>query len=135
MLKIQNLTKIYDGGVLAVDDVSFDVPPGQFTAVIGLSGSGKSTLLRCINRLIEPTAGQIIWNGLDITEASQDEMLRIDIQATDEYGPNPLTLSPEDTLLKALETMRLAAQHDMYRSGLFWLTADSVAALLRAPVP
>ena len=59
MLKIQNLTKIYDGGVQALTDVSFDVPKGQFLAVIGLSGSGKSTLLRCINRLIEPTAGKI----------------------------------------------------------------------------
>jgi phosphonate transport system ATP-binding protein len=45
--------------------------------VIGLSGSGKSTLLRCINRLVEPTAGEIVWNGIDITKASQDEMLRI----------------------------------------------------------
>ena len=58
-------------------DVSFTVKPGEFLAVIGLSGSGKSTLLRCINRLIEPTEGQIIWNGEDITAASQDEMLRI----------------------------------------------------------
>jgi phosphonate transport system ATP-binding protein len=74
MLKIQNLTKIYDGGVLALDDVSFDVPPGQFTAVIGLSGSGKSTLLRCINRLIEPTAGDIFWNDTNITKANDSEL-------------------------------------------------------------
>lgn len=72
MLQIKNLTKIYDGGVKALDNVSFEVPDGQFLAVIGLSGSGKSTLLRCINRLIEPTEGQIIWNGEDITAASQD---------------------------------------------------------------
>jgi phosphonate transport system ATP-binding protein len=77
MLKIKNLTKIYDGAVLALDDVSFEVPKGQFLAVIGLSGSGKSTLLRCINRLIEPTAGQILWNDIDITAASQDELRRI----------------------------------------------------------
>ena len=77
MLEIKNLQKIYTGDVLALDDVSFTVEPGEFLAVIGLSGSGKSTLLRCINRLIEPTAGQIIWNGMDITQASQDEMLRI----------------------------------------------------------
>jgi len=77
MLEVKNLTKIYDGGVLALDDVSFEVPKGQFLAVIGLSGSGKSTLLRCINRLIEPTSGHIYWNGMDITAASPDEMRRI----------------------------------------------------------
>jgi len=77
MLEIRNVTKIYDGGVKALDNVSFTVPDGQFLAVIGLSGSGKSTLLRCINRLIEPTDGQILWNGEDITAASPDEMRRI----------------------------------------------------------
>ncbi len=74
MLEIKNLTKIYEGGVLALDDVSFDVPQGQFVSAIGLSGSGKSTLLRCINRLIEPTAGDIIWDGQNITTASDDEL-------------------------------------------------------------
>jgi phosphonate transport system ATP-binding protein len=77
MLEVRNLTKIYDGGVLALDNVSFSVEQGEFLAVIGLSGSGKSTLLRCINRLVEPTEGQILWNGVDITAASQDELLRI----------------------------------------------------------
>lgn len=77
MLEIKNLTKVYEGGTQALTDVSFSVKPGEFLAVIGLSGSGKSTLLRCINRLIEPTDGQIIWNGQDVTAASQDEMLRI----------------------------------------------------------
>ena len=77
MLQIKNLTKVYDGGVQALTDVSFEVPDGQFLAVIGLSGSGKSTLLRCINRLIEPTAGQIFWNGDDITAASPEEVRRI----------------------------------------------------------
>ena len=77
MLEIHNLTKIYDGKVLAVDNVSFEVKEGEFLAVIGLSGSGKSTLLRCINRLIEPTSGQIIWNNTDITSASQNEMRNV----------------------------------------------------------
>ena len=77
MLKVEHLTKIYEGGTQALEDVSFEVPDGQFLAVIGLSGSGKSTLLRCINRLIEPTEGRITWNGVDITKASQEEMRRI----------------------------------------------------------
>jgi phosphonate transport system ATP-binding protein len=74
MLQIKNLTKIYEGGVKALDNVSFEVPDGQFLAVIGLSGSGKSTLLRCINRLVEPTSGQILWDGEDITAAAQEEI-------------------------------------------------------------
>jgi phosphonate transport system ATP-binding protein len=77
MLQVKNLTKIYDGGVKALDNVSFEVPKGQFLAVIGLSGSGKSTLLRCINRLIDPTEGQILWDDEDITAASPEEMRRI----------------------------------------------------------
>ena len=74
MLEIKNLTKTYEGGVLALDKVSFQVEPGEFLAIIGLSGSGKSTLLRCINRLVEPTSGQVIWNGIDVTAANQSEL-------------------------------------------------------------
>lgn len=74
MLEVKNLTKVYDGNVQALHNVSFTVQPGEFLAVIGLSGSGKSTLLRCINRLVEPTSGQIIWNGVDVTAANQSEL-------------------------------------------------------------
>ena len=74
MLEIKNLTKIYDDGTVAVRDVSFKVEDGEFLIIIGLSGSGKSTLLRCINRLIEPTEGQIIWDGADITQAEPAEL-------------------------------------------------------------
>jgi phosphonate transport system ATP-binding protein len=77
LLEIKNLVKVYDNKVRALDGVSFSVAPGQFLAVVGLSGSGKSTLLRCINRLIEPTSGQVIWNGIDVTAASQEELRRI----------------------------------------------------------
>ena len=77
MLEVKNLSKVYDGDVQALKNVSFNVKQGEFLAIIGLSGSGKSTLLRCINRLIEPTGGQVIWNGVDVTDASQDELRRI----------------------------------------------------------
>jgi len=76
MLQVEHLTKIYENGTVALEDVSFEIPDGQFLAVIGLSGSGKSTLLRCINRLIEPTEGRILWNGEDITNAGQEELRR-----------------------------------------------------------
>jgi phosphonate transport system ATP-binding protein len=74
MLEIKNLTKIYDDGTVALRDVSFKVEDGEFLIIIGLSGSGKSTLLRCINRLIEPTEGQIIWDDADITAAEPTEL-------------------------------------------------------------
>jgi phosphonate transport system ATP-binding protein len=74
MLQVEHLTKIYPDGTVALRDVSFTVPESEFLVVIGLSGSGKSTLLRCINRLIEPTEGRIIWNGRDITAANQAEL-------------------------------------------------------------
>lgn len=74
MLRVENLTKVYDDGTVALKDVSFEVPDGQFLAVIGLSGSGKSTLLRCINRLVEPTSGAIYWNDENITDAPQEDL-------------------------------------------------------------
>lgn len=76
MLRIRNLTKVYDDGTQALTDVSFDVPDGEFVAVIGLSGSGKSTLLRCINRLIEPTSGEIWWNDVKLSHVSGEELRR-----------------------------------------------------------
>jgi phosphonate transport system ATP-binding protein len=77
MLTVEKLTKVYDDGTVALRDVSFEVPDGQFLAVIGLSGSGKSTLLRCINRLVEPTSGRILWDGQDITAAPQEDLRQI----------------------------------------------------------
>ena len=74
MFEVKNLTKIYDDGTVALRDVSFEVNEGEFLVVIGLSGSGKSTLLRCINRLIEPTEGQILWDGVDITVADATQL-------------------------------------------------------------
>jgi phosphonate transport system ATP-binding protein len=77
MLQVEHLTKVYPDGTVGLNDVSFEVEEGEFLAVIGLSGSGKSTLLRCINRLIEPTEGRIIWNGIDVTAAKGEELRHI----------------------------------------------------------
>ncbi|MFN2121527.1 MAG: phosphonate ABC transporter ATP-binding protein [Anaerolineales bacterium] len=77
MLRIEHLTKIYPNGTVALKDVSFSVEDGEFLVVIGLSGSGKSTLLRCINRLIEPTEGLVVWDDTDVTKASPRDLRRL----------------------------------------------------------
>ena len=66
MLVLEGLTKAF-GETRAVQGVDLTIPPGQFVGVIGRSGAGKSTLLRMINRLAEPTAGQIVWGETDVT--------------------------------------------------------------------
>lgn len=74
MLEVKNLTKVYDDGTVALKDVSFKVQDGEFLIIIGLSGSGKSTLLRCINRLIDPTEGDIIWDGVNLAKLEGEEL-------------------------------------------------------------
>ncbi len=66
MLTIKGVSRRF-GGKLAVDDISLEIPSGSFVGVVGRSGAGKSTLLRMINRLVEPTAGTIDFDGVDVT--------------------------------------------------------------------
>ncbi|MAU29888.1 MAG: glutamine ABC transporter ATP-binding protein [Euryarchaeota archaeon] len=72
MLSIVDMHKMYAGGVHAVRGVSFDVKEGESVAIIGSSGSGKSTVLRCINRLIEPTEGEVMLRGEMINTPNAD---------------------------------------------------------------
>ena len=76
ILQIRNLIKTYPNGTQALKGVSFDVKKGEFLVIIGLSGSGKSTLLRCINRLHDPTSGEILFNGKDIAKIPQGAEVR-----------------------------------------------------------
>lgn len=99
-IRIQNLTKIFGepagpalellrqgldrreilqrtGLTLGIADVSFDVEEGEIVVVMGLSGCGKSTLIRCINRLIEPTAGRVEVDGRDISRMGHDAVLEM----------------------------------------------------------
>lgn len=68
------------GAVAAVADVSFTVNQGQIFVVMGLSGSGKSTLVRCINRLIEPTAGRITLDGDNIVDMDAEQLRRVRLE-------------------------------------------------------
>jgi phosphonate transport system ATP-binding protein len=73
MLVVEGLTCRF-GAKAAVDNASFAIAPGGFVGVIGRSGAGKSTLLRTINRLAEPTAGRIIFDGVDVTALKGREL-------------------------------------------------------------
>jgi phosphonate transport system ATP-binding protein len=73
-LEIRNLSKEYRRGVPVLRDVSLTVADTSITAVIGPSGTGKSTLIRCINRLVEPTSGQVLFRGIDVTRLGRREL-------------------------------------------------------------
>ena len=75
ILKIRNL-KISFGKNRVLKDIDFDLRPGEKVAILGTSGSGKSTLLRCINRLEEPTGGEIYYNGILVTDKNIDKIRR-----------------------------------------------------------
>ena len=76
MLRIKGLAKRYPTGDLALKGIDFDVPDGQVMALIGPSGAGKSTVIRCINRLVEPTAGTVALNDTVITGLGRGELRR-----------------------------------------------------------
>lgn len=68
MLEIRSLEKTYATGDHALKGVSFSISSGQIVALIGPSGAGKSSLIRCINKLVEPSAGDVILSGVNLTE-------------------------------------------------------------------
>ncbi len=145
LLRVQNLVKQFPitGGILgrvvdrvhAVDGVSFDLAAGETLGVVGESGCGKSTTGRCILRLIEPTAGEVWFEGKNVTQASKEELraLARDMQIIfqDPYASlNPrmsvaaiigealtihkLTKTPQEyeaRIVQLLETVGLNADH------------------------
>ncbi|HKB27542.1 MAG TPA: ATP-binding cassette domain-containing protein, partial [Candidatus Limnocylindrales bacterium] len=77
LVSVRDLEKTYPNGTRALDGVTLDIQRGEFVVLIGLSGSGKSTLLRTINRLVDPTAGTVTFDGVDVTHARGAELRRI----------------------------------------------------------
>jgi putative ABC transport system ATP-binding protein len=77
MIQLRNVTKIYELGkgntVTAVHDLSLDIGPGEFAVIIGRSGSGKTTLLNLAAGLTRPTSGQVLFDGMDLQELSDQQ--------------------------------------------------------------
>jgi phosphonate transport system ATP-binding protein len=74
MIRIRGLRKTFPPDKVALDGVDLDIAAGEFVVVIGQSGAGKTTLLRCLNRLVEPTAGDVELNGQRVTGASPEAL-------------------------------------------------------------
>jgi len=79
MLEVKNIKRVFKSGdmnVLAVDDVSFSLPAGEFASIVGRSGSGKSTLLSLLGALDRPTSGSIAVDGKDVTRLSDHALIK-----------------------------------------------------------
>ena len=117
ILEVKNLTYIYSAGTpfqrSAVDGVELDIMPGEFLGVIGHTGSGKSTLIQHLNALVQPTSGQVLYNGEDVWAEKYDrKQLRSEVGLVFQYpehqlfeetvykdiafGPKNMGLSPEE---------------------------------------
>ena len=122
LLEVRNLKKYFPirGGILsrvvanvkAVEDISFTIKPGETVGLVGESGSGKTTAGRAILRLIEPTDGEVIFNGVDVTKLSKGQMreMRKEMQIIfqDPYASLNPRMTVGDIIGEALTIHRLA---------------------------
>lgn len=77
ILKVKNLSKVYEGTTKAIEDISFDVDEKELVTIIGPSGAGKSTILRCINKLIDYTDGDIEFNDKSIKDVKKNDLRKL----------------------------------------------------------
>ncbi len=127
------------GNVVGVGGVSFEIQQGELFVIMGLSGSGKSTLIRCLNRLIEPTSGQVIVDDEDIAHVDSQRLREVrrtkmamvfqkfalfphlTVAENTEYGLNVRGVNYKKARHKALETLEIVGLHkwaDRYPSEL-----------------
>lgn len=113
------------GMTVGISDVNFEVQEGETFVIMGLSGSGKSTVIRCLNRLIRPTAGEVILDGQELTSMKKRQLIEVrrtamsmvfqnfallpnrTVLANTEYGLEVQKISPEQRKKKALDALSL----------------------------
>jgi len=119
MLQIQGLKKQF-GGLVALNGVSWHLPPKQILGVIGMNGSGKTTMLNCINGLYVPTAGKVLLHGKDITGWPVEQVAREGIGRTFQVP----RVFPHMTLLDNLDVSQLhkgRTAEERYAVSVKWL--------------
>lgn len=135
LVSVRNLVKTFPirGGILsrevasvkAVSDVSFDIKKGETLGLVGESGCGKSTLGRCLLRLIEPTSGNILYRGRELTQLGTQEMRKLRRQMQiifqDPYASLNPRMTVEDILGEPLDIHKLAANRQERQNRIFEL--------------
>ncbi|HMN70001.1 MAG TPA: ATP-binding cassette domain-containing protein, partial [Bdellovibrionales bacterium] len=129
ILSVRGLNKIFPNGVHALNDVSFDVQEGEFLVVIGLSGSGKSTLLRCLNRLYDPTSGEIHFHSTRVDQVQGRQLLALRRQIAMIF--QSFNLVPRSTVLINVLSGRLARIPTWRSLCKFFSPAERESALKR----
>ena len=76
MIAFEHVSKTYPGGVRAVQDFSLEIGEGETLVLLGTSGSGKTTVLKMVNRLVDPTSGRVLINGIDVTQQDVIDLRR-----------------------------------------------------------
>lgn len=76
MISLRSVTKRYPDGTIAVNDLSMDIARGEICALVGPSGCGKTTTMRMINKLTEPTSGEVLVAGVDVSQVDTEELRR-----------------------------------------------------------
>ncbi len=111
MIRFENVTKVYPGGTTAVDDLTVTAPAGEITVLVGPSGCGKTTSLRMVNRMIEPTSGQVHVGERNVAQADPAELRRT-IGYVIQHGG----LFPHRTILDNVATVPLLLGWDRRRA-------------------
>jgi phosphonate transport system ATP-binding protein len=123
IIEIKKLNKFYDESTHALKDIDLEIKEGEFVILLGLSGSGKSTLLRCLNRLIEPTSGEIKFLGNDVVTAKSPALrgIRNDIAM----------IFQQFNLVKNLTVLTNVLTGNLSKHGLFsrWTKEEKELAL------
>ena len=135
MIKVSDLKYVYQQGMpfeqTALSDISFEIPDGDFVAIIGHTGSGKSTLIQHLNALIKPTSGKIEINGVEITKEGADlkavrrevglvfqypehQLFEVDVISDVAYGPRNQGLDKKEAQLKAFAALKQVGLEEEY---------------------
>ena len=125
MIRLESVRKQYPGGLVAVEDLTLDVPDGEVCVLVGPSGCGKTTILRMINRLIEPTAGQILVDGDDILKVDP-----VDLRRRIGYVIQQVGLFPHQTVATNVATVPRLLGWDRARVS---TRVDELLALVGLP--